>query len=642
MKKVLGLSLSALMVLTLTACGGNSGPELANSYDYFYSTDMSTLDYVTTNKANNHQHTVNFVEGLLQNDATGAYIPAAAESYETNEDATVWTFHLREGIQWVTATGEEYGAELTAHDYVTGLRHAADFDSEMLELVDTMIVNLKAYAEGTASWEDVGVKALDDYTLEYTLNDSVPYFDTMTTYTILYPINQEFLESKGAGCKLGAPDKNTCEFGLLQPDSILYSGPFILSNLTAKSQISYTKNNSYWDADNVFVDTVSLIYFDGTDKYGIINAYENGQSVAAPIRGDWADYSDYAETYKDYMIAPRPNAYSFGINFNLNRTSYKYTNKETEAEKENTRNALLNSDFRNAIFSAFDRISYLSVTMQEDVAISNLRNMNGVPALVHTSDGTSYDKLVAAAYQEMTGNEIDLSDGQDPFYNPDAVDGYIEKAKAAGITFPVTLDLLYEDLDTAQAVASSLKTSVETNTDGQILINIIPLPEDEYTAVAFYNNNPDATDYDISTASGWGPDYADPKTFCDVYSIANNGAFLTNIGLYPEGENAQSDAAAQAVGLDEYQQLLDEADAIKSDLDARYEAYAKADAWILANAVYVPVQQQGTNLTVTKVVPFTQPYALGGAGGYKMNFMKVQVEPVTVEEYEAAKAEFEG
>ena len=268
--------------------------------------------------------------------------------------------------------------------------------------------------------------------------------------------------------------------------------------------------------------------------------------------------------------------------------------------------------------------------------------MNGVPALVHTSDGTSYDKLVAAAYQEMTGNEIDLSDGQDPFYNPDAVDGYIEKAKAAGITFPVTLDLLCEDLDTAQAVASSLKTSVETNTDGQILINIIPLPEDEYTAVAFYNNNPDATDYDISTASGWGPDYADPKTFCDVYSIANNGAFLTNIGLYPEGENAQSDAAAQAVGLDEYQQLLDEADAIKSDLDARYEAYAKADAWILANAVYIPVQQQGTNLTVTKVVPFTQPYALGGAGGYKMNFMKVQVEPVTVEEYEAAKAEFEG
>ena len=642
MKKVLGLSLSALMVLTLTACGGNSGPELANSYDYFYSTDMSTLDYVTTNKANNHQHTVNFVEGLLQNDATGAYIPAAAESYETNEDATVWTFHLREGIQWVTATGEEYGAELTAHDYVTGLRHAADFDSEMLELVDTMIVNLKAYADGTASWEDVGVKALDDYTLEYTLNDSVPYFNTMTTYTILYPINQEFLESKGAGCKLGAPDKNTCEFGLLQPDSILYSGPFILSNLTAKSEISYTKNNSYWDADNVFVDTVSLIYYDGQDKYGIINAYENGQSVAAPIRGDWADYSAYAETYKDYMIAPRPNAYSFGINFNLNRISYNNTNKTTEAERENTRNALQNSDFRNAIFAAFDRVSYLSVTMQEEVAISNLRNMNGVPALVHTSDGTSYDKLVAAAYQEMTGNEIDLSDGQDPFYNPDAVDGYIEKAKAAGITFPVTLDLLCEDLDTAQAVASSLKTSVETNTDGQILINIIPLPEDDYLAQAFYNNNPDATDYDISTASGWGPDYADPKTFCDVYSIANNGAFLTNIGLYPEGENVQSDAAAQAVGLDEYQQLLDEADAIKSDLDARYEAYAKADAWILANAVYIPVQQQGTNLTVTKVVPFTQPYALGGAGGYKMNFMKVQVEPVTVEEYEAAKAEFEG
>lgn len=638
MKKFLGLTLSALMVVGLAGCGGNKTPELANSYDYFYSTDISTLDYVVTDKANNHQHNVNFVEGLLQNDANGNYIPAAAEKVTPNEDATVWTFNIRKGIKWVTADGTEY-AEMTAHDFVTGLQHAADFDSETLPLVKGLIVGLADYADGKVGFDQVGVKAVDDYTLEYTLTASTPYFSTMTTYTILYPINQEFLESKGTGCKLGAPDKNACDFGLVQQDSILYSGPFILSDVQPEAVVSYTKNANYWDAENVFIDTAKFVFFDGKDKKGIINAYEAGTSVAAPIRGDWADYDTYAEKYADNMIAPRSNAYSFGVNFNFNRMEFNYTNKTTDAEKENTHNAILNANFRRAVLAGLDRISYLSVYMKPEVAKTNLRNMNSVPNLVSTSNGTSYEELLEAAYKDYTGTEIDLADGQDPFYNPDAVADLLDKAaQEAGITYPVSLDLLTADLPTDYAIANSLKTSLEKNSNGKILVNIIALPDKDVENIAFNNNDPAKSDYDITTSSGWGPDYSDPKTFSDIYSVANEGAYLTKIGLYNAGVDATSDANATKAGFFEYQKLLDAADAIKGDLDARYEAYAKADAYFLGEALYIPIQQQGTNLTVTKVVPFTAPYALGGAGGYKMNFIKVQTEPVTVEQYEEAKA----
>ena len=217
MKKLLVLSLGVLLALTLVGCNGGGGGtasnvELQDSYTVTYMTqELDSMDYVATNKANNHQHNVNFVEGLLENNQYGDYVEAAAESYEPNEDSTVWTFHIREGVKWVTSTGEEY-ADMTAQDFVTGLRHAVDANSETLTLVDSLIVGLADYEDSDrsdAEWEKVGVKAVDDYTLEYTLTAPTTYFYTYTTYPILYPINETFLESKGC------PPIFVCEIGIL-------------------------------------------------------------------------------------------------------------------------------------------------------------------------------------------------------------------------------------------------------------------------------------------------------------------------------------------------------------------------------------------------------------------------------------------
>ena len=463
------------------------------------------------------------------------------------------------------------------------------------------------------------------------------------TYPILYPINQTFLESKG--CPVGEAKSDTCEFGTTSPDSILYSGPFILTANDSKSKIAYAKNESYWDKDNVFLNTITYIYDDGSDKYSGINGFKNGQYSAAGLDASWADYANYVEEYADYITMTESNAYSFGIQWNFNRVNYNLTAKTTQAEKDVAQDAIHNTNVRLAVQAAFDTKSYMAVNMEEETALANLRNLNGVPNLVSTSDGTPYVTLVEEAYKELTGLDVDLGDGHAAFYNPDKAMDYINAAKEDGIEFPVRFDLLCIS-DGGQGYidrANSLKASVEEATEGNIIIDIVLEPGDVVTDVAFNMTDPATqADYDFNTQAGWGPDYLDPSTFTDVFSVSRNGAFMPNIGMLTEGktsaEVAKINEIAEQIGLTEYDRLNDEARAIVDDLDARYEAFAKVDAYLLANGLYLPVSMQTRGLKVTKVVPFTKPYALGGTGQYKLKFMKVQNDMVTKAQWEEAQA----
>lgn len=204
--------------------------------------DITTLDYVYNNKSSNGDYTCNFVEGLLTQDNHGKLVPGMATEWSCNDDASEWTFTIRDDAVWSTSAGEEYDA-VTAEDFVTGLKHAADSKSETLGLVADLIVGLREYSEGTGKWEDVGIKA-DGNQLTYTLTGPCGYFDGMTTYAILWPINAEFLESKGS------------DFGAVEPDSILYNGCYILSSLVPAQEVRFDANPNYYDAKNVFVQHV--------------------------------------------------------------------------------------------------------------------------------------------------------------------------------------------------------------------------------------------------------------------------------------------------------------------------------------------------------------------------------------------------
>ena len=675
MKKLLVALLALLMVLTLTACGkkdeapvtGGEEPtgeeatfdvnavdvsslKLANTKEYVYSDsrEVASMDYLVTALASDHQYNVNFVDGLVICDSYGAYQPAVAESWTANEDATVWTFKLKKGVKWVTAAGDEYG-EVTAEDFVTGLRHAAEFQSGTAYVVSSVEGFSDYMSAGDYSdeaWAKVGVKAVDDYTVEYTLNAPTPYFYTQVEYTVFYPVNKTFLESKGDGCKLGTPDTNSCTFGQATPDSILYNGAYILSSFDVKSQTVMVKNPAYYAADEVYLEKVTVIYDEGSDPYEMIRSFEQNVYAYAGLSTQWGDevFNEMMAKYDGYVNPTLSNYYAFGIVFNYNRVTYENTAHADDADKENTKAAIRNENFRLAMKSAFDAQAYLEVSAPTEIAKATLRNINGVPNLVSTSDGTLYGTLVEDAYEEITGTRVSLADGQWPWLSKENALAYIEAAKADGISFPVHVDMLViETSDRITKQGLSFKQSIEENTDGQIIVDLIMRDQDTVQNIAYYSESWDEADYDISTFTGWGPDYVDPKSFVEIYSPVD-GYYMHSCGLtdklFSPDELGNDDDIKTEVGFYEYEDLYIAADAITDDLDARYKAFAKADAYLLAHGLYIPTSMQTRSARVSHIVPFSAPYS-SGVSQYKYRGVQLQEDVVTTEQYQTAMAAWE-
>lgn len=673
MKKLLVVLVSLLMVLSLASCKKQeAAPEdgettdvaydvnavsldklkLTDTKNYVYadSREIGSMDYLVTALATDHQHNAAFVDGLVETDSKGTYIGSIAESWEANDDSSVWTFHLRKGANWSTSEGEIYD-EVKADDFVTGLRHAAEFKSGTA-YVCTDVKGFQDYMNNEVytdeEWAKVGVKALDDYTVEYTLNTPVPYFYTNVEYSSFYPVNRTFLESKGEGCKLGTPDSTACDFGKPEPASILYNGEFILDTFDSKSKISYHKNQNYWDKDNVNFDSITMIYDDGSDPYSVIRGFEQNTYVSAGLSTTWGDevFNSMMSKYNGYVNPSLPNYYAFGVVFNYNRVKRELTNYASDdAEFAKTRNAILNPNFRLALKSAYDVPAYLSTSAPTDIATATIRNMDGVPNLVSTSDGTQYGTLVEDAYEELTGERVSLADGQWPWLNKEKALGYIEAAKADGVEFPVHLDMLVTETSVRLVKqAQSMKQSIEENTDGNIIIELVMKDADTVEAVAYESTDWKDCDYDISTFTGWGPDYVDPKTFVEIYSPVD-GYYMHSIGLTDKGstnspEYGQDNDLKEQLGFNEYERLYREADAIKGDIDARYKAFAKADAYLLAKGLYIPTSMQSRSALVSHIVPFTAQYS-SGISQYKYKFTQLQEDVVTTEQYNAAKAAWE-
>lgn len=663
-KKLLAVLMAA--TLTFTACGGGSdapadddkgGEEGAEEEmttaitDYQEATnrEVTNMDYVTSALTSDHEINANLIDGLLEQDNRGEIVPSIAESWEPNDDATEWTFHIRPDVKWVTNQGEEAG-NVTADDFVTGLRHAVEFNSGAIPVVQDVIEGLSDYMTSDFSdeeWDKVGVKAVDENTLVYTLTAPTPYFDSITTYNILYPIQREFLEAQGEGCKLGEPDTDNCDFGNLQLDSILYNGAYILTENTAKSKAVLTKNPAYWDADHVYLDTITRIYDDGQDPYSTINGFEAGTYQQAGLNPTWKDYDEYVEKYDGQTHYSIPNSTTFGLVFNYNRAIFNETNyAEDETLRENTREAVKNENFRKALRASMDLVAHNAVDAPKDLAKATIRNINNFPGAGTLEDGTGYFELVTDAYNEMTGEDRDLSDGQAAFYDPDAAKEYIEKAKEDGIKFPIHLDMLVvETSDRIVKKGQSLKQSVEDATDGQIIIELVLRDEDTVQNIAYLNDDPKAMDYDISTFTGWGPDFADPKSFVDIYS-PTTGYYMHPMGMETMEENDKGEMVVadedlkEDLGFMEYEKLYRDADAVVDDMDERYKAFAKADAYLIDKCLYIPTSMDLRSNLVTKVVPFSRQYSEYGLGEYKYKGLRIADHIITTDEYNKAYEEW--
>ncbi|EME8264372.1 peptide ABC transporter substrate-binding protein [Enterococcus faecium] len=645
MKKVLALLLvSAVM---LGACGSNAKgsssskkSDLVSEYSSVYVTDLETLDYTFSSRKTNSDHYTNFVEGLLENDQYGNLKGDMAKSWEVSDDGLTYTYHLRKGVPWVDSEGNEYGANVTANDFVTGLKHAVDVQSETLYIVADSIKGLSDYIDGkTNDFSTVGVKAVDDYTVQYTLNKPEPFWNSKTTYGILYPINEEFLKSKGK------------DFGKPTPDSILYNGPFILANNTAKSVIEYTKNESYWDPKNVHLDTVKWTYNDGSDPDGLFKSYENGELSLARVYPNSPGYKDVTKAYPDGVTWSQTGGSTYNLTFNFNRGTFDATSKTTDKEKEDTQKAILDRNFRLAILFGFDKKSYNAQSVGEKGATKALRNTL-VPADFVEIGGKPYGDTVASKLKALDSDafgDVNLSDGQDGYYNADKAKEYMEKAKteleAKGVQFPIHLDMPVEETSEISVnMVKSLKKSVETSLGSDnVVVDVQLLNEDKYLAATYQATTGQAGDFDITNASGWGPDYTDPSSYLNIYD-SRKGDMIHTLGLEASAVVQGTDpstAAKKAINLSEYDALLDKAAAITDDLDARYTAYADAEAWLLDNALQVPIYADGGTPRVTNVVPFSGSYGWAGIAANKLKYVEVQSDIVTTDQYDKAKKAWE-
>ncbi|RSJ65247.1 Oligopeptide-binding protein SarA precursor [Streptococcus oralis] len=629
-KRLIGTGLVLATGLLLSACGQSNTD--TSTFSSTFSANPTTFNYLLDYYADNTAVITNLVDGLLENDSYGNLTPALAEDWSVSADGLTYTYKLRKDAKWYTADGEEY-APVKAQDFVTGIKYAADNKGQAMDLIQNSIKGLNDYVTGvTNDFSTVGVKALDDYTVEYTLTRPEPYWNSKTTNSILFPVNEEFLKSK---------DK---DFGTLTPDSILYNGPYLLKDFTSKSSIEYVKNTNYYDHEKVTIEKVKLAYFDGSDQEMTIRNFESGAYSLAGVYPNSSSYAKTKEKYQDNIVYSLQDKTSWYFNFNVNRKAYNHTAKTSDQQKNSTQTAILNKNFRQALNFAIDRTTYSAQSNGEEAASKTLRNTLVPPTFVQVGDKTFGEVVSSKLVQygtEWTG--INLADAQDGYFNKEKAQAKFAEAKkeleAQGVTFPIHLDVPVDQTNkNAVSGMNSLKQTLETVLGSDnIVIDVQQLSTDDFGNVAFLAPNPAARDYDLNF-DGWVGDYQDPSTYLDPFN-AEDGFYLKIFGL----DAKEDQELIKSLGLDTYTKLLKEADAENQDVAKRYEKYAEAQAWMIDNSLVMSAMSNGGTASVTKVTPFTRAYSLVGIKGDGNNYkyMRLQKDPVTKKQFDEAKTKWE-
>lgn len=632
-KVLLATSALLLSAGVLVACsGGKSGSSGGQTFSYVYTQDPDTLDYSISNKKSTSEFTGNAVDGLLEVDKYGNLIPSLAKDWTVSKDGLTYTYKLRKGVKWMTSEGEEYGGEVKAQDFVTGLKHAADKKSQAIYLVQKSVKGLDDYVSGkTSDFSTVGVKAIDDYTVQYTLSQPESFWNSKTTMGILMPVNEEFLKSKGDDYGQGT-----------SPSSILYCGPYLIKSITSKSSAILEKNPTYWDADNVKISKVKLTYYDGQDSESLIRGFDNGDYTVARVFPNGSNYKSVEKKHKDDIVFTDQGSSTYNLSFNIDRQAYEITKKTTDAQKTSTKKAILNKDFRQAIMFAFNRKAYVAQTNGEAGANKVIRNTFTPPNFVQIDGkqfGDAVEKDLEAYGDEWKG--VSVADGKDTLYNPSKAKEEFAKAKAElqsqGVEFPIHLDLPTSSTYTEGIKqAQSFKQSIESTLGAEnIVIDLNMVSEDDLQRVTYFAENASQQDWDLNNNLGWGPDYTDPSSYIDITS----GKSGENANSYFGFDAGTDNAAAKAAGFDEYNQLIEDAQKENTDVNKRYEKYAAAQAWLTDSALLIPIHSDGASPVVRKTVPYSAAFAWTGHKGQTFNYkyLEVQDKVVAAKDYDKAR-----
>lgn len=605
MKRAIALMLALLMILT--GCTGGKQPsepaaaekpEVPQEYKTVYSGEVTTINYLVTASTNEFALAANFVDTLIDYDRYGVAQSCLATEWKVSGDGLVWTLKLREGVKWVTHEGKEY-AEVVAQDFVDAMKYILDSKNESAtaNIAYSVIKNAeKFYNAEITDFAEVGVKAVDKYTLEYTLEKPTPYFLSMLTYVCFFPVNGQFLNETGD--KFGT-DNTT----------LLYNGAYIMEGFEPQTRRVLAANENYWDKENIHIKK-------------IIQTYNKEATTLAPellLRGE-IDYADIPSSVIDeWMKDPakkdmvRPNRTGFYTYFYCFNFDPKFA---AEFEPDNWKIAVNNLNFRKSMFHALDRKAAMLTAEPYDPEKRILNTIT--PKNFVDLDGKDYTQLGKLASFTNT----------DSFNSKLALE-YKEKAMAefqGKVKFPVKVLMPYNTGGTDWTNRAQVIEQQMENLLGTDYIDIIIDPK---PPTGFLKEVRRAGNYAFLECN-WGPDYADPETYTDPFTPDSN----YNWPHLAEGYK-------EANGKNTYENMVDKAKAEILDIDKRYTLFADAEAYFIDQAFVIPYAAGGGGYSASRLNPFESPYSPFGVSSERYKGQKIMDKPMNSEQFTEGLANWE-
>lgn len=608
MKKKRLLAMGLALTLVLSACGGTQGGKdpseggegegayATEFYDWQTQANESTTFLINySEERSNTKVLCNCISPLVEYDNHGNLVGAMAESWESNDDATQWTFHIRKGIYWVDAQGNKKD-ECTAYDWLTAIEWELNFHKNAAKnttMLFATIAGAEDYyatvkeldeAEGKATkYTDerfvntVGVSAPDAYTLVLDMKQPVPYFPTICTGACMFPLAQGQIDELGVDGTFGQ-----------QPADMWYNGPYRITDYVNNNSKTLTRNEEYWDKDcqlfeNVYISMVQDAITD--DQMFMAGELDRCELSEANLRTIWDNPNN---EWRDYLVQPRAVTSNRIMMFNYGKKL------EDGSWDTNWNTAVANENFRQAFYYGMDILGYCSYYNYVDPksTITNTFTCNNVSVF---SNGQDYaDRVI-----ELLG---------DPGYrygkeeNRAKAAEYVAKAKEElskqGVTFPVTAWYWIKSGDQAALdLGTIIKDAVESIGDDFVKVELHEYVTNLTQEVT--NNN-----FNGLSIAGWAADYGDPENYNTQLIRGDQSAFFANRSMKV---NDMPDSEAKTL-LDEYTAMVKAANLITDDMDKRYEAQAQAEAFYFQHAFAIPLSSSGT-FQLTRHNAFTVDFA---------------------------------
>lgn len=650
-------ALSTAAAGLLSSCGGSSAGGTAatgdsTTYTVLYARQPASLNYLICSADPDLYHGTHCVDTLVEYDSRGKIREGLATSWEWDADTLTWTFHLRDE-NWVDYTGAVLGP-VTAQDFVDALAYLLDPDyaSGTASLVTPYVAGAEDYynycvwrnnanngtvaedgttytidAAGTVTltaadgstttcpavdFSSVGVCAVDEHTLTYTLNYDFPGFLSLLNYAPFEPAYGPMLAELGDQFCTSAETACNC-------------GAFYLAEYTPLESWVMKKNPENYDKDNVYIDTIRYIY----NQEALISGPEmvrRGEIDQATISSDILDSWLADDTTKDMVSMERPETgKSYFYFFNFLPYAHQFPNWNTtgvdaQYQPDNWAKAVNSTNFRKAFLYAINPAVTLAVTAPEGYENYKLHTITP-PSFCADSKGVDYTECGALANVTDHFNEATAKQYRD---------AAVQELTAAGATFPIKVQYPYNpavvDWDKQCQVFKQQVEGVLNDGFDFVEIIITQGPSDN-----FLNAVRRAGAYEFMSYY-WGADYSDPET--EVYPFyqeaGDRGTCYAFLRTGVEDGIITGETAGYVMT---YMDMVEKAKAITADLDARYAAFAEAEAYLIENALVIPLSLPVPPYIATRLNLWEGQYAPTGFSSNRLKGIHILDHYVSMDEY---------